>query len=90
MSQILQVEEVLSQHSGEVLLRYSADMIKEGLVLSGIVENSMRSNISACNSAIDSLKWRMKIANDSFNNMKIKIDELGESRFRNNFRSICI
>ncbi|XP_021959945.2 laminin subunit alpha-1 isoform X2 [Folsomia candida] len=73
------VEEVLSQHSGEVLLRYSADMIKEGLVLSGIVENSMRSNISACNSAIDSLKWRMKIANDSFNNMKIKIDELGES-----------
>lgn len=72
---------MLSNYSTEVLLEYSKDMIREGLTLSGIVENSLRNNVSNCKSAIDSLKWKMKVANDSLRQMGLRLEEFGESKF---------
>ena len=64
------------------MLQESNDLMNKGLQLSGIVETTLRNNLTKLQTTMNDLKWDITVANETLRNMFNAMEEFDESKER--------
>jgi len=62
------------------MLQESNDLMNKGLQLSGIVETTLRNNLTKLQTTMNDLKWDITVANETLRNMFNAMEEFDESK----------